>query len=88
MSQPIWNTPAGSLGVYPSLVPMVKQLTATVISGDVVYALLSGTLPENVTLYPDGLISGIPPLLTADSTYTFAVRATGTFSQTIRDRTF
>jgi hypothetical protein len=88
MSQPIWNTPAGSLGVYPSLIPMVKQLTATVVLGDVVYSLLSGSLPENVTLYPDGLISGIPPLLTTDSTYTFAVRATGVISQSIRDRTF
>lgn len=89
LPQPNWNTPAGSVGSYPSTIPMAYQLTATPVlpAVTVTYQVISGSLPSGLTLNEDGLISGTPILVTADVSQTFVVRATDNY-QNIRDRTF
>jgi hypothetical protein len=58
-------------------------LPATTVS----YILLSGNIPNGLTLNDEGTLSGVPSLVTGDTTYTFTVRATDNLSN-IRDRTF
>jgi hypothetical protein len=89
MVQPIWNTPVGSVGAYASLITMQTQLSALAVlpAISITYTLLSGTLPTGLTISTSGLISGIPELVTQDTTYTFVVRATDNLGE-IRDRTF
>jgi len=89
MAQPIWNTPAGSLGTYPASIALTAQLSASAVTPatTVTYILLSGTLPPGTTINTAGLISGTPNLVTADTTTTFTIRATDNLSN-IRDRTF
>jgi len=89
MAQPVWNTPAGSIGSYPALLPMVYQLSAdAVLPGTTVtYALLSGTLPSGLSITTSGLISGTPSLVTSDTATSFTIRVTDNL-QNIRDRTF
>lgn len=89
MTYPIWETPAGTIGTYPALVAMEKQLTAnaTLPAVTVTYAIISGSLPPNVAMDENGLIVGIPGIVSKDTTYTFVVRATDNLNG-IRDRTF
>ncbi len=89
MAQPIWNTPAGSLGTYPANIALSTQLSASAVSPatTVTYILLSGTLPSGVTINSSGLISGTPNLVTTDITSTFTIRVTDNLAN-IRDRTF
>lgn len=89
MTQPVWNTTAGSIGTYPSLVPMVFQFSASaqLPAVTVTYSFLSGSLPSGLTLSESGLLSGIPALTSIDTNYTFVIRATDNY-QDIRDRTF
>lgn len=89
MKQPVWNTAAGSLGNYPSLTPFEYQLSASPQLPAVLltYALISGTLPAGLSIDSEGLISGIPDLVTLSTTNTFVVRATDNYGN-IRDRTF
>ena len=90
MAQPIWNTPVGSIGTYPSLIEMIPfQLSASAVNPavNVSYQIISGSLPIGVTMTSDGYISGLPSLVTANTGYSFVVRATDNF-QNIRDRTF
>jgi hypothetical protein len=89
MAQPIWNTPAGSIGTFPSTLPLLVQLSASPVSPatTIVYLLLSGSLPSGVTLSTIGLISGTPTLVTTDTSTTFTVRATDNLGN-LRDRTF
>lgn len=89
LTPPTWVTPSGSLGSFPSLNPLVVQLSAnpSLPAVNVVYTLLSGSLPPGVTMNEDGLITGTPTLVTQEVTSTFAVRATDNY-QNIRDRTF
>jgi len=89
MAQPIWNTPAGSIGTYPATLIMAAQLSASPVSPSttITYILLSGTLPPGITITTSGLLSGTPTLVTTDTTSTFTVRATDNLSN-IRDRTF
>lgn len=89
MAQPIWTTTAGSIGTYPSTVPIAYQLAATPISPAVslTYALLSGSLPSGLTISSSGLLAGTPALVTSLTSYTFVVRATDNLDN-IRDRTF
>jgi len=89
MAQPIWNTPAGSIGTYPATIAMVTQLSASAVSPatSVTYTLLSGTLPNGISINSSGLINGTPTLVTTDITNTFTIRATDNLSN-IRDRTF
>lgn len=89
MAQPIWNTPAGSIGSFPALLPMAFQLSANAVlpASTVIYTLLSGSLPSGLSINEDGLISGTPTLVTRNTLSSFAVRVTDNL-QSIRDRTF
>jgi len=90
MSQPIWNTTSGSIGTYPYGINMTYALSASPVSPAIriTYTILAGTLPTNLTLNSTtGIISGVPTLVTAPITTTFAVRATDNLGN-IRDRTF
>jgi hypothetical protein len=54
----------------------------------VTYQVLAGTLPDNVVLNTNnGALTGIPALVTSDTTTTFTIRATDNLNN-IRDRTF
>lgn len=89
MAQPIWSTASGTIGTYPSLIPMSYQLSATAVlpAVTVTYAVISGSLPTGVTMTTNGLVTGTPDIITSATTYTFVVRATDNLSN-IRDRTF
>lgn len=90
MAQPIWITPAGSIGTYPYGIAMTFLVLAEPVApaSTVTYTLLSGSLPTNLTLKSsNGLISGIPTLVTQNTTSTFTIRATDDLGN-IRDRTF
>jgi len=92
MAQPIWNTPAGSIGSYPSgnpLKPVLVQLSASAVlpAVTVAYQIISGSLPTGVNMTDNGLIAGVPTSIVSTTTYTFVVRATDN-RQNIRDNTF
>lgn len=89
MAQPIWNTPQGSLGSFPSLIHIDVLLVAIpVLPGTVVnYDLLSGTLPSGLEISSYGLIFGTPSLVDAATTSTFTARVTDNLGN-LRDRTF
>ncbi len=89
MAQPVWTTPAGLLGSYPSgmNVEVLLQATAVLPATSVQYKLLSGSLPTGLVISLDGIISGTPTLVTTDVTSTFTIRATDNLNN-IRDRTF
>ena len=89
MAQPIWNTPAGSIGTFPATIAVSSQLSASAVSPatTVTYLLISGLLPSGIVMSSAGLISGTPNLVTVDTVSTFTVRATDNLSN-IRDRTF
>ena len=89
MAQPVWNTTAGSLGSYPALITLSIQLSASVVSPatSLTYALISGSLPSGLTVTAGGLISGIPAIVTQETTYSFTVRVTDNLGN-LRDRTF
>lgn len=96
MAQPIWVTPSGvvnqtiySLGTFPAgiLVELQLQADAVAPAVSVTYTLISGNLPAGLSLTIDGLLTGIPTVVTEETTSTFAIRATDNFAN-IRDRTF
>ena len=89
MTQPVWNTPSGTIGTYPSTVPIAYQLSATPVlpATSLTYALLSGSLPSGLTITGSGLLHGTPALVTSLTSYTFVVRAIDNLNN-IRDRTF
>jgi len=89
MAQPIWNTPVGSLGRYPATIALATQLSASAVfpATTVTYTLLSGTLPNGISISTSGLIFGTPDLVTSDTTSSFTIRAIDNLSN-IRDRTF
>jgi hypothetical protein len=89
MAQPIWNTPAGSLGTYPFGILSEYTLSAQAVlpAVSLEYILLSGSLPPGLSLSIEGVISGIPTLVTTETISTFAVRVTDNYGS-IRDRTF
>ena len=89
MAQPVWNTPAGTIGNFPALIPAVFQLSASAVlpATTVSYALISGLLPSGLTISNAGLISGTPGLVIANTTSTFTIRVTDDLGN-IRDRTF
>ena len=90
MAQPIWITPAGSLGSYPYGYSISISLLAEPVSPatSVRYKLLSGVLPANLSLNSvTGYLTGIPVLVLQDTITTFTIRATDNLNN-IRDRTF
>jgi hypothetical protein len=89
MAQPVWVTPAGSLGIFPSGVAVSISVTANAVlpAVSVTYAIISGNLPAGLSIDENGLIYGIPSLVTEETVSIFVVRATDNYSN-IRDRTF
>lgn len=89
MSAPNWITPAGLVGVYPTLIEMELQLVAVAVppASLVTYKIISGNLPAGLTIRTDGLILGTPSIVPSDTTSTFVVRATDDLGK-IKDRTF
>jgi hypothetical protein len=90
MAQPNWNTPAGSLGTYPSLLEIVPiQLSASAVlpAVSIAYSIISGNLPTGLQMNVDGLIYGTPSAVPSNTNYFFVVRATDNY-QNIRDITF
>ena len=89
MSQPVWNTPAGSIGSFPASLPLVFEFSASAVlpAVTVTYQLISGSLPTGITLTNHGLLSGTPGIVTGDTISAFAIRATDNLGN-IRDRTF
>ena len=90
MAQPIWTTPAGSLGSFPSTVPISTLVVAESVTPatSITYTLLSGTLPSGLQLNTNnGHITGSATLVAAAFTSAFTIRATDNLSN-IRDRTF
>jgi hypothetical protein len=91
MAQPVWNTPTGSIGSFPSgnpLKPVLFQLSASAVlpAVTVTYQIISGTLPSGINMNVNGLIAGVPTSITSTTTYPFVVRATDNL-QNIRDNT-
>jgi len=89
MAQPVWNTPAGTIGSFPALVPMAYNLSASAVlpGTTITYTLISGSLPPGLSINTDGIISGVPELVVIDTTSAFTVRATDNLNS-LRDRTF
>ena len=72
-----WTTAAGSLGTFDELVSMSVSAVATDPDSTLTYSLASGSsLPSGITLNSStGLISGTPPDIATDTTYTFTINA-------------
>lgn len=89
MAQPVWNTPAGSVGTFASLLPLEYTFSASAVlpAVSITYTLLSGSIPSGLTFTDEGILIGTPSLVTSDTVYTFAIRATDNFNN-IKDRTF
>lgn len=89
MAQPIWNTPAGSIGSFPASIPMTFVFSASpgAPATIVTYTLISGSLPTGITLSSIGILSGTPGIVTSNTSSEFAIRATDNLGN-IRDRTF
>ena len=72
---PAWTTAAGSLGTSYETGAVSSTVSATSDSA-VSYSVISGTLPDGVTINASGTISGTSPIVAGSTTYTFTVRAT------------
>jgi len=79
MAQPVWVTPAGSLGSIPEgifyQVSVIAYDPADPEGHGVYYELLAGQLPPGIQCSKAGLINGVPLAVQTDTTSTFAVRA-------------
>ena len=102
MTQPVWITPAGSLGVIPVGVFFQNTLLGELPGepgAELYYTVIAGRLPDGIQCSANGVISGTPdavaslqgvPLEVArDTTSKFTVRIYPDGDPTnIRDRTF
>ena len=85
MPQPIWATPAGSLGVIPEGVFYNIPIEATAGVDNVYFKLIAGQLPQGIQVTDNGVISGVPTNVISvqgspaevsrDVTSQFAIRA-------------
>ena len=89
MTYPTWVTPAGALGTFPSQVALSIQLeaTATLPATQIIYTRISGSFPTGVSMDEEGLISGIPQIVSSDTNYPLVIRATDDLGG-ITDRSF
>ena len=102
MAQPVWSTPAGSLGIIPEGVFYSTALVAVDPDQDTVYfQLIAGSLPAGMQIQQTGLlvgvpkatvtVQGVPAEVSRDVESKFAVRAytrIGTQINRLVDRTF
>lgn len=99
MTQPVWITPAGSLGTWPEGVFYRVSVQADAAGQDVFFRLIAGELPAGVQLTSTGTVEGtprnildvqgVPREVGEDVTSRFAVRAYTTRqvgNQTVVDR--
>lgn len=101
MSQPIWITPAGSLGNIPEGV-FYQNILLVTADTTVYYKVIAGQLPPGIQITSNGMIAGVPQAVASaqgvpldvnrDVTSKFTIRAytktiTGAVDR-IRDRTF
>ena len=94
---PIWLTPAGDLGIIPELDYYELPFDAYDTSGvQLMFSLISGTLPDGLELYDDGRVLGIPVVgqvrgvpsaVNKVTTSTFTVRIKNGYNK-VADRTF
>ena len=94
MSQPVWITPAGTLGTYSTGIPISIPLLADPVlpASRIDFKLLSGSLPNGTKQNPFainkfGLLTGVAVNLSDEQKYDFTVRITDDLNN-IRDRTF
>jgi hypothetical protein len=89
MSQPIWNTISSNLVGFVSGSVLEFQFSASPVlpATTVTYSLLSGSLPNGVTIDETGLMYGLTEPVFTNQNYTFAVRATDNLGN-LRDKTF
>ena len=89
MAQPIWTTPAGTLGTFPAGFYNEIQLQASPVvpATSITYQLLGGSLPTGFSINSSGKIYGTVLLITTETEYNFSVRVTDNLGN-IRDRTF
>jgi len=83
-----WNTPSGSIGtITPNIDPVYSyQLSATGLGSTLSYSILSGSLPQGLTLSSSGLISGTTETVAVQTISTFTVRVSD--GQVSADRQF
>lgn len=60
MTQPVWQTPSGSLGVIPEGVFYRTEIVATAGDQDVFFRVLAGQLPSGIQVTANGVIEGVP----------------------------
>jgi hypothetical protein len=90
MTQPVWITPVGSLGVIPE----ARYYQNTVVAldpggGGLTYQVIAGRLPGGVQFNSNGTVSGTPIPVAENVESRFTVRATTTVLPVrIADRTF
>jgi hypothetical protein len=94
MAQPHWITTPGSIGIFPTSIPLTYSLIASTSypSGPLTYILLNGSLPEGTDSDPmilssSGVLTGTPKPIKEQTTFVFTVRATDSFGN-IRDGVF
>jgi len=74
---PLWQTPSGNIATFTELI----QNSVTISASDsenlpLTYTIVSGALPSGITLNSStGVISGIGPSTSSNTTYTFSVTA-------------
>jgi len=87
---PVWVTARGTIGTYPSQIAMSFRFVATPVppAASLTYQLLSGTMPSGLILNSTtGVLSGLPGIVSVDTVYNFALRATDDLGN-ISDRSF
>jgi hypothetical protein len=88
MAAAIWLTPAGNLGTIPESVYYQYQFDAyNPAGGNLVYSLITGSLPSGISLSSAGMLYGIPNAVVRETTSTFTVRIK-TIQSVVTDRTF
>ena len=89
MAQPIWNTFAGNIVgfVSGSVIDFQFQAVPVLPATSVTYSLLSGSLPNGVTISNEGVMYGLTEPVFTNQTYTFVVRVRDNLGN-IRDRGF
>ena len=88
MTQPVWITPAGSLGVIRESF-VYRNAVVAESTDPITYRVIAGTIPPGMQFLSTGAITGIPYPVGRDVTSRFTVRAsTTTIPSQIADRTF
>lgn len=79
---PIWSQSSGSLGSFWANESMSLTIIAPEDGLTSSFTIFSGALPSGLSLSSSGVISGIPADVSADTVYSFTVKATDVENQT------